>query len=212
MKFAQRSLAAGLGLMLAACSFGGPAFTTRGLIVPAAQCSVDPQSLGDGEQLRPFEKSNGCGIPNPWRMNSLSGVSLSKPATMNCGAVAAVDDWLNVTVQPAAAREFGERVIGIDVAASYSCRARNNVRGSRMSEHGFGNAIDISGFTLADGRKVTVEDGWSGRRDERAFLREVRKQACGEFTTVLGPGSDRHHRNHFHLDLARRRNNSTYCH
>ena len=212
MRLAHYTLAAGLGLLVAACSFGGPGFTTRGLIAPTAQCAVDPSSFGVGEQLTPFDEGNGCGIPNPWRMVSMSGVELSRPATLNCGEVAAVDDWLNATVQPAAARDFGERVVGIDVAASYSCRARNNHRGARMSEHGFGNAIDISGFTLADGRKVTVEHGWSGRSDERTFLREVRKQACGEFTTVLGPGSDRHHRNHFHLDRARRKNASTYCH
>jgi len=212
MKFAHISLAAGLACLAAACSFGGPDFTTRGLMAPVAQCSVDPRSLGDAEQLQPFEESNGCGIPNPWRMHSLSGVALSEPATLNCGEIAAVDGWLNATVQPAATRAFGEPVVGIDVAASYACRPRNNVRGARLSEHGFGNAIDISGFTLADGRKVTVQDGWSGARDERTFLRTVRKEACGEFKTVLGPGADAEHHNHFHLDIARRRNDSTYCH
>jgi len=212
MNFRHITFAIALGLLVTACSFGGPGFTTRGLIAPTAQCAADPSSYGVGEQLTPFDEGNGCGIPNPWRMISLSGVQLSKPATLNCGEVAAVNDWLNTTVQPAAARNFGEHVVGIDVAASYSCRARDNKRGARMSEHGFGNAIDISGFTLADGRKVTVEHGWSGRRDERAFLRTVRKDACGEFTTVLGPGSDRYHYNHFHLDRAVRKNASTYCH
>ena len=77
--------------------------------------------------------------------------------------------------------------------------------------HGFGNAIDISSFTLADGRKVTVQQGWRGDGDERAFLREIRKDACAEFMTVLGPGSDRHHGDHFHLDLANRRSGMAYC-
>jgi len=212
MKVRPISFTAGLGLFLAACSSGGPGFTTRGLIAPTAQCAADPSSFGVGEELTPFDEGNGCGIPNPWRMVSLSGVQLSKPATLNCGEISAVNDWLNATVQPAAAHDFGQRVVGIDVAASYSCRARNNHHGARMSEHGFGNAIDISAFTLADGRKVTVEHGWSGKSDERAFLRAVRKEACGEFTTVLGPGSDRYHYNHFHLDRAVRRNASTYCH
>ncbi len=212
MKFMHHCLASGLAGLVAACSFGGPDFTTRGLMAPVAQCSVDPRSIGDGEQLQPFEEANGCGIPNPWRMHSLSGIALSRPATLNCGEIAAVDDWLNNTVQPAAARDFGARVVGIDVAASYACRPRNSVRGARLSEHGFGNAIDISAFTLADGRKVTVENGWSGARDERAFLRTVRSEACGEFRTVLGPGSDAEHHNHLHLDIARRKNDSTYCH
>jgi hypothetical protein len=80
-----------------------------------------------------------------------------------------------------------------------------------MSEHGFGNAIDIAGFTLESGRKVTVLDGWRGDKDERRFLRGVHESACGQFRTVLGPEADRHHRDHFHLDLQNRRNGSSYC-
>jgi hypothetical protein len=210
MKFLHYSLAGFLASLVAACSFGAPEFTTRGLVAPTAACSIDPRTLGAAEELEAFEEGGGCAIPNPWRMRSLSGVALSEPATLNCGEVAAVDAWLNSAVQPAAARHFRERVVAIEVAASYSCRARNNVRGSRMSEHGFGNAIDIAAFTLADGRKVSVEDGWSGSGDEAAFLRTVRAGACGDFSTVLGPGTDRQHRNHFHLDLAQR-GGGVYC-
>src|SRR3990170_2369387 len=103
MKFLHYSLAGLFSAALAACSFGGPQFTTRGLMAPTAACSVDPRSLGEGEKLDAFENGNGCAIPNPWRMRSLSGVALSQPATLNCGEVAAVDAWLNSTVQPAAA-------------------------------------------------------------------------------------------------------------
>jgi hypothetical protein len=101
-------------------------------------------------------------------------------------------------------------VVAVDVAASYSCRPRNNRGGARMSEHGYGNAIDIAAFTLEDGRKVTVEQGfWESRRDAR-FLQKVRDDACRDFNTVLGPGSDRHHDDHIHLDLQNR--GSKYCH
>jgi hypothetical protein len=119
--------------------------------------------------------------------------------------------WLEDQVQPAAQKSFGESVVSIDVAASYACRARNNKSGARMSEHGYGNAIDIAAFTLESGRKVTVLDGWRGGTDERRFLRGVHEAACGEFRTVLGPDADRHHRDHFHLDLQNRRNGSSYC-
>lgn len=81
-----------------------------------------------------------------------------------------------------------------------------------MSEHGYGNALDIAAFTLESGRKVTVANGWSGRQDERGFLRTVRAEACDDFMTVLGPGSDRHHRDHIHLDLQVRRSGNHYCH
>ena len=86
----------------------------------------------------------------------------------------------------------------------------NSQRGARMSEHGFGNAIDISSFTLADGRRITIKDGWRAGGDESSFLREIRKDACAEFMTVLGPG-DAHHDDHFHLDLANRRSGKAYC-
>jgi len=138
-------------------------------------------------------------------------VALSQPATLNCGMAEPLRDWLDGTVQPAARSSFGERVVGVEVAASYSCRPRNNRRGAKMSEHGYGNAIDIAAFTLESGRKVTVLDGWHGRRDEQRFLQRVHDEACGDFHTVLGPGSDRAHRNHFHLDLQNRRDGGHYC-
>ena len=79
----------------------------------------------------------------------------------------------------------------------------NNVDGANLSEHGHANAVDISTFVLADGREVAVKSGWWGGLAERNFLRDVHRGACGVFTTVLGPGYDINHRDHFHLDLAR---------
>ena len=114
-------------------------------------------------------------------------------------------------MQPAAARAFGEPVASVDVAASYDCRPRNGSRGAKLSEHGHGNAIDISGFTLTSGRKVTVARGWYGGANERAFLREVHDKACGRFSTVLGPASDAYHRDHIHLDIEARRSGKPFC-
>ncbi|MFT3987113.1 extensin family protein [Aestuariivirga sp.] len=214
----MRKVSGALALMgaaglLAACSFSGHTnFETEGLIAPPQQCAVPPSTLGQAEKISRIDEGNGCEVPNPWRVYSLSTVQFSQPATLNCSMANPLNDWLNNIVQPAAKTSFGERVVAVDVLASYSCRPRNNVSGAKMSEHGFGNAIDIGAFTLEDGRKVTVLDGWYGRSDEQAFLREVRKDACGEFMTVLGPGSDSEHRNHIHLDLQQRRNHSTYCH
>ena len=105
---------------------------------------------------------------------------------------------------PAARKTFGVSVAEITVAASYSCRPMNNVAGGNLSEHGHANALDVSGFTLTDGTRITVKRGWRGDWRERAFLREVHDGACAEFTTVLGPDYDGNHHDHFHLDLARR--------
>lgn len=199
--------------VLAGCSANLPEFHTRGLRLPSAECTVDPRSLGQVEKLEPFSKASGCGIPNPWRVRSLSGVELSRSATLNCGMVGALDDWVNGVAQPSAQASFGERITGIKVAASYACRARNGKRGTKLSEHGLGNAIDVAAFTLESGRVIEVEEGWRGPGDERAFLRHVNKGSCETFSTVLGPRHNHAHRNHFHLDMAQhgRKGDGRYC-
>jgi hypothetical protein len=89
------------------------------------------------------------------------------------------------------------------------CRTRNNKRGAKISEHGKGKAIDISGFTLDTGRTITVAGGWRTGQSRKALLRAWRA-ACGPFGTVLGPNADRYHQDHFHMDTARHRGGN-YC-
>ena len=186
-------------------------FETRGLRPPERSCPVKPSRVGLAEKIRNIDEGNGCEVPNAWKVQSLGSITFSQEATLNCGMAAPLKDWLEDVVQPTAQRAFGESVVSVDVAASYSCRPRNNQNGAKMSEHGYGNAIDIAAFTLESGRKVSVVAGWRGQKDERGFLHAVHDRACGEFHTVLGPDSDAHHRDHLHLDLQNRDNASTYC-
>lgn len=86
---------------------------------------------------------------------------------------------------------------------TYTCRPIAGRRDRRLSEHAFANAVDIRGFTLEDGRVVTVAQGWRGRREDRAFLRAVRDGACRHFQAVLSPDYNRAHRDHLHFDLGR---------
>ena len=85
----------------------------------------------------------------------------------------ALDRWLADSVQPAAMRWFGARVVEIKQISAYSCRGMNGNSHAHISEHAFGNALDIAAFTLADGRRVSVKDGWSGMPEEQGFLRDV---------------------------------------
>jgi hypothetical protein len=210
-----RAPAAVLVVLAALTACAGPKgqyFSTEGLLIPVADCPVPPSSLGMAEQLAPISERSGCQIPNPWKVQSVATVSFDQPAKLNCGMVSPLARWIETSVQPAARSTFGEEVVSVDVMASYACRPRNNRWGGKLSEHGFGNAIDIGGFTLASGRVVTVRGGWRGAPDEQQFLREVRGSACRTFSTVLGPGSDRHHDDHFHLDLmARKSGRSASC-
>jgi hypothetical protein len=114
-------------------------------------------------------------------------------------------------VQPSALRWFGQPVVEIKQISAYSCRGMNGQRGAPISEHAFGNALDIAAFTLADGHRVTVKDGWHGAPEEQGFLRDVHAAACQQFSTVLAPGSNRFHYDHIHVDLARRRSGRVVC-
>lgn len=210
--------AAAVAAVLAGCGSKTPTtthskgyFSTQGLRAPEGLCEIKPSRIGLAEKIRNIDEGNGCEVPNAWAVQQLGSVAFSRSATMNCGMAAPLKDWLEDVVQPTAQRTFGESVVSVDVAASYSCRPRNNKSGAKMSEHGYGNAIDIAAFTLESGRRVTVLEGWRGARDERSFLRTVHDEACGEFRTVLGPESDAAHRNHFHLDLQNRASGKSFC-
>ncbi len=149
-----------------------------------------------------------CGVPEPIELRRVSGIALEPPAVLSCATAEALADWLDGTVTPAARVLLSARPTGLQVAASYICRTRNHQPGARISEHGFGRAIDISSIRLDDGRRVAVLSDW-GRGAEGRFLARIRSRACGPFTTVLGPGSDRWHDDHFHLDTAPGR--GTWC-
>jgi hypothetical protein len=155
-----------------------------------------------------------CGIARPLKVAGLSGgrVSVGPVATLNCPLTAAVEDWMQRFVQPAALAWFGVPVVEIRQISAYSCRTMNNQRGADISEHAFGNAIDIAAFRLANGRTVTVRTDWNGELYARSFLREIFAAACQRFKTVLGPGVE-FHSDHFHLDLAHhgRDGTSHYC-
>lgn len=153
-------------------------------------------------------KLSACGIEDAVRLQSVGGVRLTQGALMDCQTARALEVWVREGAKPAVGRRGGG-VSGLKVAAHYSCRTRNNQPGGPISEHGRGKAIDISAILLKDGSQITVEDGWGKRKDGKA-LRRMHKEACGVFGTVLGPESDRWHRDHFHFD-TRRHGNGAYC-
>jgi hypothetical protein len=169
------------------------------------------------------ERSNAVpGLPpadGPPRLGPAQGNSVTafgpvavKPAaTLACPIVSVLDRWLADSVQPAAMRWFGARVVEIKQISAYSCRGMNGNSNAHISEHAFGNALDIAAFTLADGRRISVQDGWKGLPEEQGFLRDVQAAACQHFTTVLAPGSNVYHYNHIHVDLMRRARRPIIC-
>jgi hypothetical protein len=144
-------------------------------------------------------------------VNAFGPVAVTPTATLACPIVSALDRWLADSVQPSAMRWFGARVVEIKQISAYSCRGMNGNSRAHISEHAFGNALDIAAFTLADGRRITVKDGWRGMPEEQGFLRDVQGAACQQFNTVLAPGSNAQHHDHIHVDLMRRASRRLIC-
>ena len=167
----------------------------------------DPALQGEGVGMVPG-RIRGCGVKNAIKLRSVSGVTLSQASVMDCGTAKALKKWVNKGVKPALGNRGGG-VSALRVAAHYACRTRNNKKGAKISEHGKGRAIDISGIKLKNGEVITVLKGWRSAKNGKA-LKRMHKAACGPFGTVLGPNADRYHQDHFHFDTARYRS-GTYC-
>jgi hypothetical protein len=138
-------------------------------------------------------------------------IEIKPAATLACPIVSALDRWFAHAVQPAAQKWFSQPVVEVKQISAYSCRGMNGQPGANISEHAFGNALDIAAFVLADGHRITVKDGWKGSPEEQGFLRDVQGSACDQFTTVLAPGSNQFHYDHIHVDLMRRASGRRIC-
>ncbi len=154
--------------------------------------------------LTDFGHSENCHIRNRTRVGALSSARM-KPMVTTCEMAARLYLWERHALQGAARRHFGTGVAQIHHFDSYSCRGMRTGTGtsSRMSEHATANAVDISGFTLADGRRISLISGWSGDKATAEFLREARDGLCDWFNLVLSPDYNALHADHFHADMGR---------
>ncbi len=148
----------------------------------------------------------GCSAINAVLIQDI-GVPISNTKAVQCPLARALTLWLRETVQTAARSSFASRVVKIESMGTYACRTIIGGTSAKMSEHARANAVDISGFILANGRRITVEAGWQGAPDERRFLRDIRDGACRQFKTVLSPAYNAAHNNHFHFDMG----HGPYC-
>jgi hypothetical protein len=170
---------------------------------PAPQYSAAPPSV-------PSPMPTGQ-VPRGMPVTRLAQASITPPATLTCPIVSALDRWISEAVQPAALHWFHQPVVEIRQISAYSCRGMNGDPNAHISEHAFGNALDVAAFTLADGHRISVKDGWHGMPEEQGFLHDVQLAACQQFSTVLAPGSNVYHYNHIHVDLMRRASGRRIC-
>lgn len=175
------------------------------------QCRRDLKRLGvQYRDIAAIRDSASCGIDHPVEVSGFSGSIAMKPAaTLNCQMALAFARWTKEELAPAARWRYFSGVRTIHQGSSYSCRKVNGT--SKMSEHSRGNALDVMRIELKNGRDIDVrKPGWFSFR-QRGLLNSVRSDACDYFTTVLGPGYDRDHADHFHFDIKPRRNGYRAC-
>ncbi|WP_336800906.1 extensin family protein [Kaistia sp. MMO-174] len=188
-------------------------------IIPAlpelAACKALLSGLKISAKALPAIEAGQCGGPDPFDVTALEGgkVDLEPAAKINCAMATTLAHWVDEDIQPSAEATLGGRVTALRVADSYSCRGRNQIATAMLSEHAFLNAVDIAAFQV-NGRWVTVKKTEGRTEKEDSFLKAARVSACDKFNTVLGPGSDGYHEDHYHLDLRQRGKGGgkKYCH
>jgi hypothetical protein len=180
-------------------------------VLPPSDCQRRLTPVLAAVQALPPISSGQCAAEDVVRVDAVVAhdgrrIAITPPATLRCPMAETVIHWVRDELTTIAA-EFGAPMKSLMIDTSYECRSRNHVAGAKLSEHARANAIDVRGFTLADGTIVELTDP-AMKKDKLYLLRET---ACDRFTTVLGPGSDTYHENHVHFDILERRGGYHIC-
>lgn len=175
-----------------------PSFTSA----EAQQCAFDLKQAGVRfTPLANEDHGGGCTSIDSVKLLDI-GTPVTNLGAMTCPLARNFAAWAQYAVKPAARKYFGQEVVKIETFGTYSCRNIYGGRSGRMSQHAFSNAVDVSGFVLADGRRIMLDGGWTGDKPSQDFLRALHKSGCRRFGTVLGPDYNAAHYNHFHFDMS----------
>ncbi|OJU00175.1 MAG: hypothetical protein BGN87_22930 [Rhizobiales bacterium 65-79] len=162
--------------------------------------------------LPPIHERGVCGIDYPVKVLGLSGgIELKPAAVLNARMAATFADYVRKDFAPAVRTRYFSGIETIYTGSTYSCRNMIGESTNHLSEHAKGNALDVMKIRLNSGRVIDVTSPGFFSFRQRGFLNRVRAEACDYFTTVLGPGYNAAHANHFHFDLKQRRNGYVAC-
>ncbi|MFA5967866.1 MAG: extensin family protein [Sphingomonas sp.] len=212
----KRGVVIASGLLLAACGGGGPDRRPPPRQVSSYPKNWTPPTSGetraceadldrDRIDYRPLPDqffSGGCQATGAVQLIDI-GVPVTGLKAMRCGLARDFSGWVRNAVAPAARQILGSDLVRVETYGTYACR---NVIGTssasnRLSGHAIANAVDVAGFVLEDGQRVTILGDWQSISPERReFLRVIRQSACRRFGTVLSPDYNTAHRNHLHLE------------
>jgi len=168
------------------------------------------------ERVPDLEEPNGCRYRNAVQLTSVDGMEFTKPLVLQCPLAEKVTDWLKESVRPAAKELLDAEITKVVTFQGYSCRGARGRRWGgqafRLSQHAYGNAIDVAGFHLASGvgpdgtangsDTVSVQRDWRADNPRRTLLHRIALAGCEQFSKALTPDYDWYHRHHLHLDLA----------
>ena len=187
------------------------AFTGRKLVAlreEPARCRALMRRSGIAFTALPARRGGErCGYDDGIRLGRGGALAIAyRPADLgtSCPVAAGLALWEWHFVQSAAIAHLGSKVATVEHFGSYNCRRIYGRAEGSWSEHSTANAIDIAGFRLEDGRRISIVGDWRDQGSKGRFLREVRDGACKLFATVLSPDYNAAHRDHLHLDQAER--------
>ncbi|HUQ36171.1 MAG TPA: extensin family protein [Aestuariivirga sp.] len=139
-----------------------------------------------------------CHVENPVNLLSVTikenTIKFPEAPLFNCKFALQFSKWLSESGAPILAAQMNSPVESISTGPGFECRGRNGDGTAKVSEHGYGNAVDLTTFRLRNGKTLNVGDS--------TLLPGVRASGCGYFTTVLGPGSNAAHASHLHFDMG----------
>ncbi|MDO9021360.1 MAG: extensin family protein [Deltaproteobacteria bacterium] len=177
----------------------------------AAACRAALRAAGVRFRAMPDRAApdpRGCGIPHGVVVTrGPTGIVYDAPLVVDC-SLARQLPAVEAAIQGAATAHLGQRITRVGTFGTFSCRPVRAGRGS-LSEHAFGNAIDLARFAPRRGpaavvvqhyqRDAEVPDTPRGR-----FLRELEQRLRGldGVAHVIGPRQNDDHRDHFHIDRA----------
>lgn len=168
-------------------------------------CPALMQGKVEGKALPPIHEGQ-CGLQSPLAISAVAAngrsIPLSTTITTDCGMATALPDWVAEVDSYVFAHDKA-RLEAINVSTNYECRNVDHAKSGNLSFHAFADALDIMGFALSDGRKISIAPGFNGTPEQgRDILHFARDAACTHFMTVLSPDADSFHQDNMHLDLA----------
>ncbi|MGC4094023.1 MAG: extensin family protein [Polyangiaceae bacterium] len=180
---------------------------------PPALADCDERLRRAGVEFGPAElplhdqRGNVCGAPQAVRYARGPGkIRFAPNAIVTCQLALGLAHF-ELVAQRLAEAHFGERIRSVKQGGTYNCRSM--ARFKLMSEHSYGNGIDLYEFTLQSGRKINVLSHFGAPSSEAKgaegrFLRALGQTAFDEnvFSVVVTRFFDELHRDHIHVDMA----------